>query len=126
MEKHLINLGPIDHNIIGYYYKKSDAFIFPTLLETFGLPYLEAMYFETPILTSDLDFARYVCDDAAVYFNPWDPEDIVEKILLLKNNPELREKLIEKGKKRASTFFKSWEEILKETVKELELLVSKN
>lgn len=126
LDNHIINAGPLKQEELACYFNASDALFFPTLLESFSGTYLEAMHFGLPIMTSNLDFARYICDDAAVYFDPWNPEDIVEKILLLKNNPQLREELVEKGTKRASKFFKSWEEILKETVKELELLVNKN
>ncbi len=124
LEKHIVNVGVLKQSEIAAYFYNSDVFFSPTLLESFGLPYLEAMYFGLPILTSDLDFARSVCDDAAIYFDPWKPADIVEKILMIKNSKSLREKLIEKGKRRVSSFSKSWEGTTAETIRELEALVS--
>jgi len=126
LQEYIVNVGPLEEEKLTGYFYNSDALFFPTLLESFSATYLEAMYFGLPILTSDLDFARYICNDAAVYFDPWDTEDVVEKIILMKNNLQLREELIRKGKKRASTFFKSWEEILGDVIKELELLVNQN
>ena len=89
-------------------------------MESFSGTYLEAMHFGLPILTSDLDFAQYVCGNAAIYFDPWSGSDIAEKIVMLKNNENLRTDLIEKGKGRLRSFFVSWEEITKSVIKELE------
>jgi len=124
LQEYILNAGPLEQKELAGYFYHSDALFFPTLLESFSATYLEAMHFGVPILTSDLDFARNICDDAAVYFDPWDPGDIVEKILLVKNSPpQLRKELIEKGKRRVSTFYKSWEEILSDVMNELEQLV---
>jgi glycosyltransferase involved in cell wall biosynthesis len=95
----------------------------PTLLETLCLPFLEAMTMSLPILAPDLDFAHYICEEAAIYFDPWDPQDIAEKILLLKNNPDVRSKLAERGKLRIAAFFKSWGEIVSNVIEELERLI---
>lgn len=123
LQDYIVNVGPLEQEELAGYYCNSDALFFPTLLESFSAAYIEAMHFGVPILTSDLDFAQYICDGTAVYFDPWNPENIVEKILLVKNNPQLREELIAKGNKRASTFYKSWEEILSDAMNELEQLV---
>ena len=61
-------------------YNQADAMFLPTLLETFSASYPEAMKMERPILTSDLDFAKDICGDAALYFNPLDSYDIANKI----------------------------------------------
>ena len=123
LQEYIVNVGPLEQEELAGYFHNSDALFFPTLLESFSATYLEAMHFGLPIVTSDLDFARYICDDTAVYFDPWKPEDAVDKILLIKNNPQLRQELIEKGKKRISTFYKSWEEIVSDAMSELEQLV---
>lgn len=77
----IINLGTLTRDQMNCAYQACDGVIFPTLLETYGLPYYEAMAYEKPIFTSDLDFAREGCDNSAVYFNPFDAEDIIEKLL---------------------------------------------
>lgn len=71
-------------------YRHARAFVFPSLVETFGLPLLEAMNWGLPIAASDamaspegsLAFtpARELCQDAALYFNPFDLEQMVEAI----------------------------------------------
>jgi len=88
----------------------------PTFLESFSGTYLEAMHFGLPILTSDLDFAHAVCGDAAIYFDPWNAASIKDAILKLRNNPELSQELVAKGKTRLQTNFRSWDEIATDVV----------
>jgi glycosyltransferase involved in cell wall biosynthesis len=123
LENHVINVGPLKQSELAGYFYYADALLFPSLMESFSGTYLEAMHFGLPILTSDLDFARLVCHDAALYFNPWNSADIANKISRLKNDPELGEQLISKGKKRIKSFFMSWEQITRNTIGELEKLV---
>jgi len=126
LQEQIVNVGPLRQTELGSYFRNSDALFFPTLLESFSSTYLEAMHFDLPILTSDFDFARYICGDAALYFNPWDPHDIVEKILAMKADKSLREELKEKGRRRLGMFPKSWEEITKNVIRELEAIAEKN
>lgn len=122
LQEHIINVGPLKQEELAGYFYNCEALLFPTLLESFSGTYLEAMHFGLPILTSGLDFAHYVCGEAALYFDPWSPADIVEKILLLKNNCKLKDDLISRGRKRISNFFESWEEITADVIKDLEYL----
>ncbi|WP_170234465.1 glycosyltransferase [Bizionia saleffrena] len=102
--KYIENIGP--QNIIDCkeLYQKIDALFLPTLLETFSANYLEAMVMKVPILTSDLDFARELCGNAALYFNPLSPKDIAEKILELQENENLQEELIRNGELKLEQF----------------------
>ena len=123
LSEHIVNMGPLKPIEVASYYYNSDALFLPTLLETFGLPYIEAMHFGLPILTSDLDFARFVCGDSAEYFNPWDVDDVLNKILNFKNNRQLREALVSNGKSQLRRFSKSWVEITADVIHRLENLV---
>ncbi len=123
LDKHIINAGHLRQDELADYYYNTDALLFPTLLESFSTTYLEAMHFGLPILTSDLDFARYICGDAALYFDPWDLKDIVDKILMIKADSALRRKLVAKSRERVTSFFRPWREIVADAMKELELLV---
>lgn len=96
-EDYIHNLGPVKVKDCPQIYKQCDALFLPTLLESFTASYVEAMIMKLPILTSDLDFARYLCGPAALYFNPFDGNDIVEKIELIKNDKILCNKLINLG-----------------------------
>jgi len=51
-------------------YSKADALFFPSLAESYGLPLVEAMKLGLPIICSDLPYARWMCGENAVYFDP--------------------------------------------------------
>lgn len=102
--KHIIFLGRVSIYQCPKLYMESDFMFMPTLLECFTATYPEAMKMKVPILTSDLSFARDICDDAAVFFNPVSAGDIAEKIYSLAGNKELQAKLTERGEERLKTF----------------------
>ncbi|MBO5805176.1 MAG: glycosyltransferase [Bacteroidales bacterium] len=85
-------------------YTQADIVFQPTLLECFTATYVEAMKMEVPIITTDLGFARGICDDAAVYYSSTSYQDAAESIITLSNNSQLRAKLIRNGKARLRTF----------------------
>lgn len=80
-----INIGFIPYNSIYSIYDQIDFLLFPSILESYGLPLLESMYYKTPILCSNLDFARDICGNLAVYFNPFDSFDLYNKMNYLIN-----------------------------------------
>ncbi|WP_418730390.1 glycosyltransferase [Coprobacter fastidiosus] len=100
----IINLGPVKSAECPSLYRECDVMFLPTLLECFSASYAEAMIMNKPIVTSDLGFAHTVCHDAALYFDPMNPVDIVDKIEMIVRNPELRDSLIEKGKQQLNQF----------------------
>ena len=102
--KQVLNLGPVSQKACPSLYAQCDAMFLPTLLEVFSAAYPEAMKMERPILTSNYSFATDVCQDAALYFDPLDPEDIAQKIQKLVKDKALQQELVEKGKKRVKEF----------------------
>ena len=100
----VFNVGPVPLRECPALYQETDAVFLPTLLECFSASYPEAMISGKPILTSDLGFARSICGEAALYFDPTDAKAIANKIATLIHNPMLAETLIEKGKKRVLNF----------------------
>ena len=81
----------------------------PSLLESFSIVYLEAMHHGLPIFTSDLWFARGVCGNAATYFDPFDEEDIVNKVTEIMSQKTKREKSVKAGFEKLGSF-PSWQE----------------
>jgi glycosyltransferase involved in cell wall biosynthesis len=122
LQEQIVNVGPLDQMELQGYFLNSDALLFPSLLESFSGTYLEAMHFGLPILTSDLDFAHYICGDSALYFDPWNSSDIKDKIITLKNNHSLQKTLISSGKDRIFSFFRTWESITDTALSQLESL----
>jgi glycosyltransferase involved in cell wall biosynthesis len=85
-------------------YSRAKMLCFPSLFEGFGMPIVEAMASECPVISSDATSLPEVVGDAGLMFNPEAPEEIAEKILLLYKDKEIRNRLIEKGKLQAQKF----------------------
>jgi len=110
----ITNVGRLGRQDIVPHLKSSQMLWHPTLLECMSTAYIEAMTLEVPIFTSNMDFARYVCDDAAVYYDPWDIDDIFKQLMVMRNKPELRQQLIDAGKeqlKKREKFPGNWDEV---------------
>ena len=80
------------------------ALVFPSLFEGFGIPVLEAMAAGTPVLCSNSTSLPEVAGDAALLFDPDDPEAIADAIARIVDDPQFRRALIERGFARAASF----------------------
>jgi glycosyltransferase involved in cell wall biosynthesis len=98
------NVGPLRLNECVHWYQTADIVFLPTLLEVFSATYVEAMAMSKPIITSDLDFARSVCGDAALYYDPRSAIAAAEAILRVANDSDLREGLIARGNAQLAKF----------------------
>jgi len=79
------------------------ALIFPSLFEGFGMPVLEAMAFGKPVLCSNVTSLPEVAGDAALYFHPERPMEIVRTIERIETEPGLIASLVERGYRRLTT-----------------------
>jgi len=95
-------------------YAGASLFLFPSFYEGFGLPLLEAFACGVPVLASDIPVHREVCDDAALFLNPHNPEDWKQGILKLLSDAEMQRKLIAKGFERVKQF--SWKQAAEKTL----------
>ena len=89
--------GYIKDHDLPLIYNNAECLIFPSLYEGFGLPPLEAMICGCPVLTSNSASLPEVCGDAALYFDPFDFQELAEKMELISKNINLRREMIEKG-----------------------------
>ena len=87
-----------------------DALFLPTLMESYGFPYLETLTYGNGIITSDRDFAHWMCGELATYFEPTDPVAIVDAIELHMRTQNKTSWKIE-ARKRASAVSSNWAEI---------------
>jgi len=94
-------------------YRGAYAFVSASLHEGFGLPGVEAMRFGLPLAVSNTEVFNEVYDNAAIYFNPVDPDDIAEKLQLLARDSGFRQKISENSFSRSSLF--SWAKTASET-----------
>jgi len=69
----LHNTGPLTREQVARLYRQSGALIFPSTMESFGLPLLEATEAGIPVLAPELDYVRDVCDPVQTF----DPESAV-------------------------------------------------
>lgn len=106
--------GYLTNECVEEYFRNADAYILPSLSEGFGIPILEAFYYDIPVLCSNTTSLPEVAGNAAIYFDPYDPADIAKAIIKLYNDPSLSLKLIEEGKQQLKQF--SWSKASKETV----------
>ena len=92
----------ISDNQLVYLYQNAFCLVLPSLYEGFGLPILEAMSYRCAVISSCL------------YFDPGNINDLVEKILKLRNSKTLRKEMIEKGLERVKQF--SWKTCAEKTL----------
>ena len=94
-------------------YTNAAAYIFPSLMEGFGLPGLEAMGYGAPVVSSNATCLPDVYGDAAHYFNPNDVNDMARAIDEVISDSKLRDSLILKGYKQIKKY--SWLRTAKQT-----------
>jgi glycosyltransferase involved in cell wall biosynthesis len=82
--KWLACVGRLNHAECLAEYGQADSLIFPSVLESYGLPLVEAMVMGIPVIAADLPYARVLCGDEGIYFNPDSPESLVEACKELK------------------------------------------
>jgi len=113
--------GYIEDEMLRQYFAHADAFILPSFYEGFGLPPLEAMAAGCPVIAANAASLPEVCEDAAIYCDPYNYEDIADKILLIMNDSSLRETLRRKGSEHARLF--TWEKCVNETCEVIDKLL---
>ena len=94
------------------------ALTYVSLFEGFGLPVLEALYSEIPIIASDKASIPEVAGPAALLVNPFDEEAIAHAMRKLWEDPLLRESLLQKGRHQRQKF--SWDRAAQEIYQVLE------
>jgi glycosyltransferase involved in cell wall biosynthesis len=103
----VVLIGYINDNTLAELMGSAYALVYPSLLEGFGVPIIEAMQSGTPVITSNTSSMPEVGGDAALYANPNDVDDLAKQMMLIYKDEKLRNNLIEKGLIRAKQF--SWD-----------------
>jgi len=106
LENEILIPGYIDEIDLPQVIASAEVFLFPTLYEGFGLPILQAMACETPVVTSDIDPHKEVAEGAALLADPKNAQAIASQINSILENDSLRQELTRKGLARIKDF--SW------------------
>ncbi len=96
----------------------AQLFVFPSLYEGFGLPVLEAMACEVPVVCSDTSSLPEVAGDAALLVSPTDTAGLAAAMNRVLTDPELRRTLVSRGKAQAAGF--TWRRCAEQVLKVLE------
>ena len=114
MNEGVVFTGFVSEPELKWLYENAMCYVFPSLSEGFGLPGLEAMAHECPVVSSDATCLPEIYGDAAHYFNPKSEDDIADAVRKVINNEKFRKDLIKKGRKQVSKY--SWQKTAQETL----------
>ena len=107
MEAFVHLIGFADDEDLPALYSAATCFAYPSLYEGFGLPVLEAMACETPVLTSNVSSMPEAAGEAAILVDPFDTRSISHELGRMINDSQLQESLVSKGIEHVKTF--SWQ-----------------
>jgi glycosyltransferase involved in cell wall biosynthesis len=115
LEHKVIFTGLVDEDELTALYQAAKMYVFPSLYEGFGLPPLEAMRCGTPVVASKASCIPEICgEENAVFFDPYDPEDIANAMRRLWLDETLQADLRERGLAHSRKF--SWEKMAEKTL----------
>lgn len=110
----ILYTGTVSDEQLVALYKSAACFVLPSFEEGFGIPLLEAFASDCPVVSSNAGSLPEVGGDACLYFDPYNIDDMVNKIRQVLNSKKLKNNLIKKGKERVKLF--SWEKLAKQTL----------
>jgi glycosyltransferase involved in cell wall biosynthesis len=93
--------------------KQAKAFIYLSLYEGFGIPLIEAMSLNTPVISSNTSCLPEVVGEAGILVDPYNVEEITKAIITLVHNPLIAKEYRDKGLERAKEF--TWDSMVKKT-----------
>lgn len=104
VDPRIVRAGRVTDEQLKSLYTHARAFVFPSVYEGFGIPPLEAMLSGCPVLAARAASIPEVCGEAAAYFDPHDPGDIVRVLEWALENPQGLADLRQAGYARAAMF----------------------
>lgn len=107
-------LGYVPDQDLSILYSQALALVQPSLIEGFGLTGLEAMQLDLPVLAAEASCLPEIYGDAALYFNPHQISDLVDKLDLIITDSKILQDLVKRGRDRVKLF--SWYKTAKQTL----------
>jgi glycosyltransferase involved in cell wall biosynthesis len=114
IRKQIKFIGYVSNEDVPLIFNGATAFCFTSIYEGFGLPLLESMSVETPVIANSSSCFPEIINDAGIIYKTGSKNDWVASMKELLTNSPLQEKLIDKGKKRVEFF--SWSKNAKQTI----------
>lgn len=111
----VIVAGFLTEEELAWCYENAEMLLFCSLYEGFGLPPLEAMEYNLPVIASNVTSIPDVVGHAALMVDPYNVDEIADGMMELLTNEEKRQDLISKGQERIKLF--NWEKTAEETLK---------
>jgi glycosyltransferase involved in cell wall biosynthesis len=108
----VLSPGYVSDQELAQWYARSDIFVLPSLFEGFGFPPLEAMASGCAVCCSRAPAMPEVCADAAMYFDPYDVEDMAATLLRVAQDDALKTRLRAAGEQRSRQF--TWQRAARE------------
>ncbi len=124
ISKEVIFLGYVPMDDLIKFYNATELFVFPSFYEGFGLPPLEAMACGCPVITSNTSSLPEVVGDAGIMVDPYDIEDLSDKMYQIMTDEGFREYLGDECYNRSKKF--SWDETARETWKIYETVLNRS
>lgn len=97
-------LGYVSNEQLSALYSATEVFVFPSIIEGFGLPVVEAMQFGVPVIASDTPALLEVCGGAALHVPANDSDALAEQIKQVIEDSQLKSSLIQRGLERSRTY----------------------
>ena len=107
------SIGQLSDSALAVAYEQATCVIVTSTHEGFCLPVLEAQFFGTPVICSDIPVLREVAGDGALFFRLGDPSDLAHCLGLIFGNDEIRQRLGLAAQQNAARF--SWAKAAAET-----------
>jgi glycosyltransferase involved in cell wall biosynthesis len=111
--KNIIFTGFVSDEQLNWLFSRTAAYIFPSLMEGFGLPGLEAMQQSAPVVSSNATCLPEVYGDAALYFDPLDIDQMASTIDSLLSDASAVDTLIARGSEQSKKY--SWRRTAEQT-----------
>jgi glycosyltransferase involved in cell wall biosynthesis len=102
----VIELGAIPYRQLHQLYRRADIYVTPAYTETFAHPLVEAMSCGVAVVASDLPVHKEICEDAALYFPRFSPEELAGRVVEVASSAQIAKRLSAAGVARSAAF--SW------------------
>jgi glycosyltransferase involved in cell wall biosynthesis len=93
----VLELQNVADRFMGALYSGAEVFLFPSFVEGYGIPPLEAMASGTPVVASAIPALAEACGDGVIFASPYDPDGWVNAVEYILGHPDAARALVERG-----------------------------